>query len=417
MNVFIVKIGEPLPGEGFRERRMTKFCDALIAAGHKVTWWTSDWSHQKLAPRDESLVEIAKHRSIDLRMIHAVGYHKNISIKRFRHHSQFARSLIKHLDSEVTPDLIWVCFPTVPVTVRVSRWAAKNDVSVVFDIRDISPDIFVKHAPAPIRPLIHKMCQPIRAAIGKSFSAANGLVGVSQGYLDWATGLAEKYGAVPEKSRVLPLGYKKESYPQTEDLEKFKVELERSGFVDSCSVRMVYAGGLGTSYDLTTIIKAVDLAVSRGFKGVLAIAAGGRGAEDIYELAKKSQGVICFGWLTPDKLQLLLRSCNVGMMAYSAKATQGLPNKIYEYLAHELVILNSLQGEAEELVANNGLGFNYKSGDYNHLADIILRLEAEGSTLQDMSRRSGELFRSQFDEDKAVKDMVQYAVSVVEDKV
>lgn len=417
MKVFIVKIGEPLPGEGLRERRMTKFSDSLIQAGHSVTWWTSDWSHQKLAPRDASLIEIAKARSIDLRMIHAVGYHKNISFSRFWHHSQFSRSLIRSLEIEEKPDLIWVCFPTVPVTIRVSRWAKKNGVSVVYDIRDISPDIFVKHAPTPIRPLIHKMCEPIRAAIGKAFSGADGLVGVSQGYLDWAAGLARKYGTMPAKSRVLPLGYKKEIYPETEDLKEFKVELERSGFVDTCAVRMVYAGGLGTSYDLTTIIKAVDLAASRGFKGVLGIAAGGRGADDIYDLAKKSQGVVCFGWLTPDKLQCLLRSCNVGMMAYSEKATQGLPNKIYEYLAHDLVVLNSLQGEAEELVEKNRLGFNYKSGDYINLAEIILRLEADSATLHEMSRRSGELFRANFDEDKAVNDMVQYAVNVVEDKV
>ena len=71
------------------------------------------------------------------------------------------------------------------------------------------------------------------------------------------------------------------------------------------------------------------------------------------KLAIGLQNVVFTGWVNKHELKYLSDIADIGLMAYSKGAPQGLPNKIFEYMSSGIPILSSLQGETEDFLKLN----------------------------------------------------------------
>ena len=412
MKVSIVKIGEPLPGEEIRVRRMTYYARALIAAGEEVEWWTSNWNHHKKKTRDTAeLKALAASEKIHLHFIRTPGYNQNVSIGRLAHHYIFAKKLIQELENYPDPDILWVCFPTVPVAVNLIRWATRKQVKIIFDIRDLSPDIFLEHAPSTFKPLINLCLEPTRQSIAKAFSSANGLVAVSQGYLDWGERLALRYQRLPPFRAVLPLGHEMEDLSEKQVLT-LKARLIQKGLKEKCCLKVVYAGGFGHSYDILTVLEAAKLSAEQNINVQFLIAGGGAIQDEVTNAAQNCENLLYLGWLDSDELQVLLSLSDIGLMPYSDKATQGFPNKIYEYLAHGLVLVSSLRGESQSFIKDHKLGFIYPPNSAKSLCGLVKNLVENQKIVEEISSNALSVYQKKFNSDRMASKMVEFTESV-----
>ena len=372
---------------------MTGLAHALVAAGHQVTWWSSDWNHQLKKPRDvATLTAEAKRTGFELRLLHAPGYPRNISVQRIAHHEIFARRLTAALDTD-KPELIWCCFPTIPVALHVVRWTRRNGVRLIFDVRDLSPDVIVAAVPALIRPLAKLGFEPIRDAIGGAFALADGLVAISPAYLDWAETLARNHGGLPPHRAVFPLGY------QGDDVEP----VERGKRAGDCTV--VFAGTFGRSFDAETLVSAARIAAERGLPLRFDVAGDGERAAELRSAAASLPNLRLRGWCGPEELRGMFAGADIGLMPYIREATQGLPNKIFEYMANSLAIVNALPGEAAELIETHGIGANYRAGDPQSLIDALMRTTASAAA---MGGRARAVFLEHYDMTTISRDMVGF---------
>lgn len=416
LSIYIFKIGEPLPGEGYRERRVTRLAEGLSQRGHNVTWWTSDWCHQSFARRDQKLVEIAKERGFTLRMLSAISYTGNLSFRRLLHHWQFALKLKRHLGAlaqDEKPDLVWCCFPTIPAAIITAAFCNTNAIPYIIDVRDLSPDIFLSRLRGPLKKIAHFCLAPVYRILTKVISNASGLVGVSQGYLDWAKSISKAAkNHSPQLQAVLPLGYRHTEYDSATLPPEFLKKVHAFSTSGNPELSIIFAGSFGSSYDLETLLAAYKQARQKGYTGNIAIAGGGASARKIESLCESIEGAHFFGWLSPEELACLLERCAIGAMAYSAAATQGLPNKIYEYLAHGLCILNSLKGEAADFITSNKVGFNYEAGNITALENKMLTMQSNLPDLQSKCHNAKTLFNEQFNEKATIKAMVEFCETV-----
>jgi len=396
MKIWLVKLGEPLPGEGVRTRRMTVLATTLVEAGHEVVWWTSDWNHQKKCKRDVKAIQReADKLGFRVEFIHAPPYGSNLSPRRLIHHAVFSGKLVRRLSSESgRPALLWVCFPVTSVAMKISRWAKSEQVKLVFDVRDVVPDVFVGAAPKGARPLIRFLTRPVSRAIGSAFSRADGIVAVSAGYLAWAEQLTRASGPVPKLREVIALGYQAPADPPswTDDNSSINVDAASTDNL----IRIVFAGTLGRSYDLLTIIKTAERCLSTLPTVRFVIAGGGSGEPLVREAAERLTNLDYLGWLDASELHQLLSSSHAGLMAYREGASQGLPNKIYEYMANGLVILNSLPGEAREFVDKHKIGINYTAESSRSLLDAIRNIVANKEATLEMARNAATLFSHEY---------------------
>ena len=125
-------------------------------------------------------------------------------------------------------------------------------------------------------------------------------------------------------------------------------------------IRLVYSGNLGKSYDLGTIVKAVEA------NGDFELDVAGYG-----DFACACPRVRFRGMLSAPDLQSLFAQCDVGIVPMANASWVGIPNKFFDYSAAGLSIVSSLDGESAELMRKYRCGVTYRHGDAASLAAAV----------------------------------------------
>lgn len=172
---------------------------------------------------------------------------------------------------------------------------------------------------------------------------------------------------------VFPLGY-----PDVIDRSRINsgsaTRLGRLG-VDSSSLILLFVGTFGLTYDLSTVIDAARHLENEGCRHVQFVLCGDGDQFSTWRMRSAGlRNVVFTGWLDRDAVGDLLRAADIGLMAYARDAPQGLPNKMFEYMAAGLPMLSSLRGEGGQLIVDHSLGYMYDPGDVQGLVTGIRRL-------------------------------------------
>lgn len=120
---------------------------------------------------------------------------------------------------------------------------------------------------------------------------------------------------------------------------------------DGRSIRLVYAGSLGRTYDLDTVLKAVE-----------------QNADFTLDIAGRWNRAVpprvrVHGYLAESKLHELLGECDVGIIPMPAASWVGIPYKLGDYAKAGLRIVSSLGGESAVLLEKYRCGVTYRAGD------------------------------------------------------
>lgn len=283
---------------------------------------------------------------------------------------------------------------------------------VVIDIRDLWPDVFANAFPRPIRRLGELALKPMFAQARRICREADALVGVSQAYLDWGLRLAERDARTSD--RVYPLGFEQPTISPQQRAEALR-KIDGLG-VDRSKTLCCFAGVFERSYDLETVIRAAARLAAAGRDDLQFIVCGeGSRLQRLLRIAAPLPNMVFTGWLDGSTLAVLRSISAVGLAAYAADATQGLPNKPFEYLASGMATVSSLQGELLDLMQRHDCGVTYTPGDDAQLAAILGRLcvggEAQrlgenGRTLWTAEYRASEVYK------RCAEDLEAFAAPV-----
>ncbi|HLB38412.1 MAG TPA: glycosyltransferase family 4 protein [Gemmatimonadales bacterium] len=411
MKIWLTEIGEPLPlTPGRRLMRAGLLAEALSAAGHDVTWWTSTFDHVAKVHRlpNQDTVTLAANYRIEL--LHARGYSSNHSLARMRHQHRIAKAFGRRAPGAPQPDLVYCCVPTLEVTDVAVRYAVRRGVPVVVDVRDLWPDVFLDAVPRGLRLLARVALHGQFRRAARIFRQATAIVAVSQSYLEWAL----RYAARPRGrwDGVFPHGYPTETIAP-EELDRARQLLTAMG-VDGRRVICTFVGTFGHSYDLAPVILTARRMLAAGDRRVLFVLAGdGERAGEWRALADGLTNVVFTGWLSAAGIAALMRMSSVGVAAYVAGAAQGLPNKIFEFLSAGLPVLSSLRGEAEALLEESGCGLTYSAGEAASFSAALERLLADPGGGQAMACRARARFEADFRADQVYPALTRHLESVV----
>ena len=177
MEVWIVNPFDNLPVEGYRPQRYWLMAEAFVRAGHRVTYWTQDWSHARKARRD--VVGDAPPPAFGLRFVPVPGYGRNICLKRIWSHWRFARNWAALARAETPPQLIVVSSPPLFIGREVRRFCARAGIRYVVDIMDAWPETFERVVPG-------WMLGWMRCLARGNYRHAAGITAVARRYLDLA---------------------------------------------------------------------------------------------------------------------------------------------------------------------------------------------------------------------------------------
>ena len=344
MTVWIQNPFDNLPSEGYRKQRYWLMCEAFARAGWKVVFWTSDFSHAKKKSRSLE--------GLDVRLIPTLPYPKNVCLARVRSHRAYAlewmrlvRDLPNFPNIPNIPNLIISSSPTLSAAAAALTIGRALGSKVVVDVMDAWPETFERLAPKGFRWLSKSFLLGMYRTARRIYRKADLVTGVCERYRK-LTGRNDYYLAYHGIDLGLPSPVFR---PRPHDTIQ--------------KVRLVYAGNLGKTYDLATVVKAVEA------NGDFELDVAGFG-----EFKCDCPRVRFHGLLSEQDLQALLGQCDVGIVPMRPDSWVGVPYKFCDYSQAGLAIVSSLGGESSALLEKYRCGATYNAGDAASLVAAIRKV-------------------------------------------
>jgi len=394
VNVWLVNPFDPLPGDPEQQGRYAGLAEALAARGHQVTWWTSSFSHRFKRPVDQDrLAEACRQAGIGVRFLPTPPYRRNVSIARLRNHRALAKRFAEFAPAEADmPDVVLASAPPPLLVRQASRFAKSVRAGFVVDVQDAWPETFLRLAPPGLRGVCRLVLSPLYRAGNEAYAAADAIVGVADEYVRQASARSGR----SQTTATIPLGVDLAGFDRAVAAGAEAAQARPDGHV-----WLVYSGSLNRSYDCLTILRAFANLRHRQDFACLHLFVTGRG-----ELAAEAARIVAEEGLTNVTLAgfmdfpawaTLMSRCDVGFNASFPEAMIYLPNKIFWYMAAGLAVLNTIPGQCSRIVAEGGIGLDYRAGDPADCARAIARLLDDPAARERMCRRSRELAETRYD--------------------
>lgn len=385
-NIWLITIGEPLPCLGqytSRYLRTGMLAKTLALRGNTVTWWTSSFDHAHKIHYSNPPVYIPEYNYWVV-YLKGVSYSHNVSFRRLLNHYQVAKDFERLSVQEQPPNLIYCSYPTIELSLAAVYYGRQNHVPVIIDVRDLWPDIFLNILPKPLSWLGRLLIMPYYFMSKKIFKECDALTAVSENYLDW--GLRRGCRIKTEKDLVFMHGYQPfgDDVPICAEIKEHFVEL---GVIESRTICW-FVGTFGRSYDLIPVIEAAKKLEAMGRKDIQFVFSGeGENRELWQRHATGLNNVVFTGWINTRQLTYLLSIADIGLMAYSKDAPQGLPNKIFEYLSVGIPIISCLNGETAAFISDHDCGLSYEPGNSDSFLNALDKTIKSGFNNKHSSRK------------------------------
>lgn len=354
-----------LPGESGTSR-FSYMAGFLAEHGYSVDLIGSTFQHFKKAPRDIERLKVMQ-LPYDLVFIEEPGYRKNIDIRRIYSNYILSRNTLRYLEENADSyDLVYCVIPPNVLSAKVGKFCRRHQIPFIVDIEDLWPEAMKMVLKIPL--LSDLIFYPYWRDAEKTYRLADGVVGTSDEYT---------MRAFKRKKKDIPyatvyVGTEMDVFD--EGVWKYRDELKK----EDGNFWVTYAGSIGTSYDIKTLIDAAKIILQRDETDIKFYILGtGPLKEELEQYAKdiKCDNVTFLGYVEYQKMAAFLSESDILINSYIRNAPQSIVTKIGDYLSAGKPIINTLSNpEFCRMVEENGFGVNVEAEDAEKLAEAILDL-------------------------------------------
>ena len=404
--IAVISMGVKLDNEkGYsRFRYIGEF---LSVAGYQVDLITTTFQHWEKAQRN--LDEIKKENyKFNLKFIYEPGYKKNIDLRRIRSHRIAAKNLRQLLEKEGDYDLIYCEIPPNDVALAAAEYAKEKGIPFVPDVNDLWPEAMRMVLDVPV--ISDVLFYPLLRDAEKVYALVSGIIGTSDEYRDRP--LKHQKLDVPKKT--VYVGNEIAEFDAGVEVYSPQIPKEEREFWVS------YAGTIGTSYDIRTMVLAGKELLKRGRTRIkIKILGGGPLKEELETLAKEQNcsNVEFVGYAPYPKMTAYLAKSDILVNSFVKKAPQSIVTKIGDYLAAGKPMINTcMSPEFRNKVEHDGFGINIMPEDVNVLADAIEKLYEDEAGRTEMGKKARTIAEEQFDRPQSYKKIIELIEELTENE-
>lgn len=395
--IAVVTMGVSLDGEkGYS--RFRSICQAFCEAGYDTTLITTTFQHWEKRHRDLSSINPNSY-PYQLVFFEEPGYQRNIDVKRIWSHAEAAKNLAKTLRENGPYDVVYCEIPPNDVARAVVEYAEENMIPSIIDVNDLWPEAMKMVLDVPV---LNKILYSsfIRDA-DYVYRHCSGVIGTSDEYRE------RPFQDFP---RDIPrdtvyVGNSIDEFDRGCAAHKDLIKKEDGEFF------VTYAGTIGTSYDLKTLILAADTLYKSGYVKIrFRILGDGPERKKLEQLAHKlnTPNVSFLGYQPYDIMAAHLVRSDLLINSFVKKAPQSIVTKIGDYLAAGKPMINtSLSPEFCRVVDDNKFGVNIEPEDARILAKTILKFYRHPSVCIDMGLNARRTAEELFDRRKSYYRIVE----------
>lgn len=322
----------------------------LLAQKHDVLLITSNFKHYDKSFRRPEDAEAASQGRLKVLLLKESGYQKNVSLDRVKSHHVFVKDFEAWLSAQKPgdTDVMFSAYPLIATNILLGKHKARLGYKLIVDVQDVWPESFSSVIPL-LKKIPHNLL-PFSGRANQAYRYADGLVAVSQTYLDRAQ---EANPNAP--GEVVYIGA---------DFPKLNTAVAKD-FGDE-KTRFFYLGTLSFSYDVETVCQGVQRLLDAGENVELHIMGGG---PDLEKLKQYENAAIKFyGYIPYSEMMAVAKGCDISVNPIHSYAMQSITNKLSDYMALQKPILNSQVNDEVADVLTLLPHANYQSGN---VADFV----------------------------------------------
>ena len=352
-----------LPGEGGYKRTMF-LVDLMKKMGYRVTLLTTDFNHYAKERRDIEKFRKEYPDYAHIQFIHRPVYKKNISFMRFISDKVWARKAVlwfkKHYNEF---DVVFTGMPNAPLILSLKKYCEKYNIKIITDVRDLFPEAL--HVVIKNELFYRILTLPMTIKADKAYACADELIAVSEEYLNRALKTNKK----SKNPAVVYLGFTMEKFDR--GVQMYSDTIKK----DDDEIWVTYAGTLGNSYDIKSLIYAAK-EISDNREENIRFKILGQGPEEhsLKELVQNLNlsNVDFVGFVDYEVMAAYLHKSDMAVNALKKNAAQSVINKVADYYAAGIPMINgSMKPEMRDMVEKNKLGINYEAENVESLTNAI----------------------------------------------
>ncbi|MBM3778744.1 MAG: glycosyltransferase family 4 protein [Acidimicrobiia bacterium] len=374
MKVWLIKAGEPTPVDRGQPRlfRTGQLARCLAGRGHDVVWWTAAFDHQRKRFRDLAAGAATVEPGFRIEFVSSPGYRWNVSFRRWLDDIALAAAMWRRMRaSPQPPDVIVCAFPLLFTALAAVRYGRARGIPVLMDVRDMWPDIFAD-VETGVRGGVYRMFASLNRPLARRILAgADGLIGITEPFLDWALQLAARRRSPGDA--VIPLTWFPQQVPDA-DRERALADLALRG-VTAGTRNICYFGAFTSMVDLETVVEAARALEDRPDVRIILCGLGDE-FESIRRSAAGVSTLVLPGFVDAATMTALMGISIAGLAPYRHRrdSAAAVSNKVVQYLSAGLPVIAGFDGLVGDLVEREACGLRYAEGDPAGLAAAIRRL-------------------------------------------
>lgn len=382
MNIWLINPYGPIPTEKWREYRYTIFGEALSEAGHAVTWWTSNFSHHFKYFRSKSWEDLIINERFKIKLVPTSSYKHNFSFGRALKDSIFAFNTYRFAKKLEKPDIIIAMDNPLTLGYPALMLAKKLNSKIIYDQMDIWPEFFLMNSKLYLKPIMVLLLTPFIKNRNRNYKKIDGIISLAKPYLDYP--IKKEPSLSKKPTAIIYNGIDVKSFREL--MNKDRIDF---GIISNMTIA-VFAGTLGPSYDILNLIEVAKLNAKNNNNICIVVAGDGPYKKEINQYIKihGDNYIKYVGKLKPIELCNLFGQCDIALSAYSNNSNVEMPDKIYDYTAAGLPVINSLNGEVRDVINEYEFGVSYSAGSVDDLYEKLLSLASNKGLRKQMSINS-----------------------------
>ena len=345
------------------EKGYTRFAyiaDILARQGFQVELITSTFQHWEKKQRN---INGFNHDfTYKMKFIYEPGYKKNIDLTRIISHKILAQNLKKYLKTCQDFDLIYFEIPPNDVARAAVSYAKERNIPAIADINDLWPEAMKMVIDIPF--ISNFLFFPFMKDAEWVYQNINGIIGTSQEYADRPI----KNGNYNIPRKVVYVGIDLKEFD--DGVKEYSNQIQK----DQRDFWVMYAGTIGTSYDIKTIILSAVQLKKKGYQNIkIKLLGDGPLRKKLEKMAESLDCNVEFlGYVPYKKMAAYLTRADLLINSFVKKAPQSIVTNVGDYLASGNPMINTCSSrEFCKKVKSDRFGINIEPENTIKLTQAI----------------------------------------------
>lgn len=376
-------------------------------AGFEVDIITSNFQHFQKKERDVKKI-LAQHYPFRIEFIDVPKYKKNLDIRRIYSNFVAKKKIKKYFELYGQKyDAVYCTIPANNVAAEVSCYCKQKNIPFIVDIEDLWPEAMEMVFHVPI--LSKFVFYPFHCDAEKVYQNANAVIGTSDEYTNRAFKNRDKN--IP--FQTVYVGCDFEKFDSGIALYSSEIKKEKEFWVS-------YAGSIGASYDIKTLILAAKELEDRCLTEIkFKIMGTGPKLEEMQNLLEKlkCENVELMGYIEYPHMAAYLSKSDVVINSFVKGAPQSIVNKIADYLASGCAMINTLENDEFTIMVNQEkFGVNIEPENVSALADTIERFYRDRKMCRQMGNKARMFGEERFSVAKSYHQILSMIEKEIDEK-